>query len=114
MLTPCLDRLEETIDLETAALRARDLTGLEDFSRRKSQALLELSKVLRSLNAGAPGEFEADRIVRLQEKLEINLELLGTHKRAAQEIASMIAGAIERTESDGTYLPPLNLAGVSA
>ena len=47
MLMKSLDRLEETLDLETAALMARDLSNLDEFNRRKSQCLLEISRMVR-------------------------------------------------------------------
>jgi hypothetical protein len=103
MLMKSLERLEETLDLETAALLSRDLKNLDEFNRRKSQSLLEISRMVRSAEAVALDGFAAKRFERLKVKLERNQEILQRHMRAVQEIASLISGAIQVAESDSTY-----------
>ena len=48
-----LDRLEETIDRETATLEAHHSADLDEINRRKSHSLLELTRMTRTLPATA-------------------------------------------------------------
>ncbi|WP_243374089.1 flagellar protein FlgN [Microvirga solisilvae] len=103
MLMKSLERLEETLDLETAALLSRDLRNLDEFNRRKSQSLLEISRMVRSAEAIAMEGSAAKQFERLKTKLERNQEILQRHMRAVQEISVLISGAIQAAESDSTY-----------
>ena len=103
MLTKSLDRLEETLDLETAALLSRDLKNLDEFNRRKSQSLLEISRMVRAAETIALDGIAAKRFEKLKVKLERNQEILERHMRAVQEISTIISGAIQAAESDSTY-----------
>jgi flagellar biosynthesis/type III secretory pathway chaperone len=102
-LAGSLERLEEAVDQEIAALRAHRPVDLQDVTRRKSCALLELTRLARALPAEAGGRLLRDRIARLREKLAENQELLRTHLAAMREIADLLAGVIRDAESDGTY-----------
>lgn len=103
MLMKSLDRLEETLDLETAALLSRDLKNLDEFNRRKSQSLLEISRMVRTSEILAFEGAAARRFERLKVKLERNQEILQRHMKAVQEISCIISSAIQATESDSTY-----------
>lgn len=103
MLAKSLDRLEETLDLETAALLSRDLNNLEDFNRRKSQSLLEISRMARSVETASVDNISVKRLERLKMKLEQNREILERHMLAVQEVSAVISGAIQASESDSTY-----------
>lgn len=103
MLMKSLDRLEETLDLEAAALLSRDLTKFEEFNRRKSQSLLEISRMARGVESSALDQDAATRLEKIKAKLQSNQEILQRHMRALQEIASIISGAIQAAESDSTY-----------
>lgn len=103
MLMKSLERLEETLDLETAALLSRDLKNLDEFNRRKSQSLLEIRRLVRTVEGIALDGVAAKRFERLKVKLERNQEILHRHMRAVQEIATIISGAIQAAESDSTY-----------
>lgn len=107
MLTACLDRLEETIDAEMKAIQARDLTVLPEMTRRKSQSLLELTRLHRSVLTD-PERHRAfsERMSRMKEKMDENLALLALQVRATQEISSIINQAIVQSQSDGTYEAP--------
>jgi hypothetical protein len=98
-----LERLEETLDLETAALLSRDLKNLDEFNRRKSQSLLEISRMMRGIDNVACDGIAAKKFEKIKVKLERNQEILERHMRAVQEIASIISGAIQAAESDSTY-----------
>lgn len=98
-----LQRLEETVEQETDALRARQSFDLKDFNKRKSHGLLELTRALRGLDDHTPGEATMARIASLRTKLAANCALLELHVAAVREVAAIMADAIREAESDGTY-----------
>ena len=102
-LIGAMERLQQVVDAETRALRERNNTDLQSFSHRKSQGLLEVSRSMRALGGAAPGEAVRTRLAALRASLHDNHALLGLHLRAAQEISSTLARALEHAESDGTY-----------
>jgi len=114
MLMKSLDRLEETLDLETAALMARDLSNLDEFNRRKSQCLLEISRMVRTADVHALDRTATKRLQDLQAKIEINQDMLQRHMQAVQEVASIISNAIQKAESDSTYSAYMNKASFGA
>ncbi|MCG7392019.1 flagellar protein FlgN [Microvirga sp. ACRRW] len=103
MLMKSLERLEETLDLETAALLSRDLKNLDEFNRRKSQSLLEISRMVKTVETIAIDGIAAKKFERIKVKLERNQDILERHMRAVQEISTLISGAIQAAESDSTY-----------
>lgn len=102
-LANALTRLEEVISEETTALEARHSIDLQEFNRRKSRSLLELTRIIRGLPANVMDDGLHQRLDRLRLGLNRNKELLRIHLAAAQEIAEVLAGAIGEAESDGTY-----------
>ncbi|MGO8953126.1 MAG: flagellar protein FlgN [Rhodomicrobium sp.] len=98
-----LTRLEKVLDEENAALSGSGSRNLGEFSRVKTQCLLELQRPghLSVREAGSP-ELRA-RFQTLLQKLELNRWLLALHLEAAKEIASVIMSVIRDAESDGTY-----------
>jgi hypothetical protein len=114
MLMKSLDRLEETLDMETAALMARDLSNLEEFNRRKSQCLLEISRIVRTAEIHALDQKATKRLQDLQVKIEANQDILRRHMHAVQEVAGIISNAIQNAESDSTYSAHMNKASFGA
>jgi hypothetical protein len=108
-----IERLEEIVDEETAALRSRTAIDLKDFNNRKSQGLLELNRALRGLDGPALSQAASTRLARLRAKLEVNRAALETHLSAVREVASVLAEAIRDAESDGTYSPSIRIGGAS-
>jgi flagellar biosynthesis/type III secretory pathway chaperone len=102
-LANALTRLEEVISEETMALEARHSIDLQEFNRRKSRSLLELTRIIRGLPTNIMDDGLRQRLDRLRLGLNRNKELLRIHLAAAQEIAEVLAGAIGEAESDGTY-----------
>lgn len=102
-LARIIDRLEETVDQETAALRSRISFDLKDFNNRKSHALLELTRAMRPFEREGLGEPMRARLAQLRAKLETNRAVLEMHVEAVREIATIMADAIREAESDGTY-----------
>ncbi len=101
-LISALDRLEEIIDLENAAFEARGALDLVEINRRKSRALLELSRVAR----GLPDRLDAataGRLARLKAKLDRNQYVIALRITAAREVGAILDRALAEAESDGTY-----------
>ena len=84
-----IDRLEEVVDQETAALRNRTAIDLKDYNNRKSQGLLCLNRALRGLD-GKSHQAALDRLAGLRSKLDINQAVLKTHMDAVREVASVL------------------------
>jgi len=103
LLEKTLDRLEDVIDEETAALKSYRATDLRDFNNRKSQALLELSRVARSLGNGPFDVQLTDRLAVLKSKLDANRGVIKMHLDAVREITLLVSDSIQEAESDGTY-----------
>jgi hypothetical protein len=98
-----MQRIEKLVERETEALRLRVDIDLRESNNGKSQALLELGLVARTLE-GIP--FDAELIQRLKSlhgKLENNRAVLRKHLDAVREIAGVVAGTIQDSEWDGTY-----------
>jgi hypothetical protein len=98
-----IDRLEQLIEQETRELGHLKPMDLREFNRRKSQGLLELSRALRGLGDKVHDDRVPQRLAQLRGRLDHNLAALRMHLRAAQEVTSIIARAIQDAESDGTY-----------
>ena len=98
-----IQRLEDIVEQETTALRERRVVNLKDFNDRKSQALLELTRLLRTLQGASPSPALAARVGQLKSKLMVNQAVLKLHLEAVREVATSLADAIRNSESDGTY-----------
>ena len=92
----------------SASLNARKAINLKDFNDRKSQALLELTRMLRTLQGGPPNPVVAERVQGLKSKLAVNQAVLKLHLEAVKEISTSLADAIRNSESDGTYTPSIS------
>ena len=106
-----IERLEEVVDLETAALRNRTAIDLKDFNNRKSQGLLELNRALRGLDNPPKDKTLLARLAGLRAKLDVNRAVLETHLAAVREVATVLADAIRDAELDGTYSPSIGARG---
>jgi hypothetical protein len=103
----CIERLEEVVDQETAALKGRAAADLREFNNRKSQGLLELSRSLRHFQGAAPSNAVLARLAGLREKLDTNKAVLKLHLEAVREVSTIMADALRDAESDGTYSPSI-------
>jgi DNA repair ATPase RecN len=106
-----IQRLEDLIDEETAALRAHKAMDLKDFNNRKSQALYELTRVSRQVEDVAGNPEILDRLKTLRSKLETNRNLIKIHMEAVGEVLTIMTEAIHEAESDGTYSVGIRNAG---
>lgn len=98
-----IERLEEAVEQETAALQNRTGLDLREFNDRKSQGLLELTRAMRHIEGGAPEPALVHRLAGLRTKLEINSAALKMHLDAVREVSTVMADAMREAESDGTY-----------
>lgn len=103
MLRKSIERLEETIEAETAALLAHVPIDHQEFNRRKNQSLLELTRLVRHLQDEPVKQDLAEQLQSLKTKLDQNHAALEMNLRAVQEVATIISEAIQSSESDGTY-----------
>lgn len=103
MLSKAIERLEEVIEAETSALLSNSMTDLEEFNRRKSQSLLELTRLARTLQAGPASPEVRQRLEELRSKLDRNHSTLEMHLKAVQEVSDIVSKAIRSADSDGTY-----------
>jgi hypothetical protein len=107
-----LYRLEKALDQENEALAAFDSRNLSEYSRIKTQSLLELQRSATVLSRDdVPAEL-LQLLTTLRQKLEVNRWLLLLHLEAAREVTTVITSAIRDAESDGTYSRVSNLRKV--
>jgi hypothetical protein len=96
-------RLVQLLDRETAALRKRQPVDMDDLSNRKNQALLELSRIGRTIDGDALDDQLRLMLRELRKKLDENRTVLKLHLQAVGEVADILAAAIRDADSDGTY-----------
>jgi hypothetical protein len=111
LLKSAIDRLEEVIDQETAALQKRTSVDLNDFNDRKSHGLVELTRAMRFFEVTPPEPHLITALTSLRSKLEINRAVLATHLEAVREVSTVISDAMQNADSDGTYAPMLKGSG---
>jgi hypothetical protein len=98
-----IERVEQILEQETAALRSRQRSGLDDFNRRKSHGLLDLTRAMRAIAGPADRAAIAPHLKSLRAALAQNAALLKLNVDAVQEVSSIMALAIRDGDSDGTY-----------
>jgi hypothetical protein len=97
-----IGRLEEIIAVEIAALNENRAADFTDINRRKSQSLLEITRLSRALPVGSRGELEP-RLRKLSDALATDHRLLGVHLAASRQLSDLMIGVLHEAESDGTY-----------
>lgn len=103
MLLACIKRLEAVVEEETETLETRASTDLDGLNRRKSQGLLELTRLTRGLDPTTLDATTAIHLARLRDKLARNQQVVALHLRAMEEIDDTLAQVALAAESDGTY-----------
>ncbi len=96
-------RLTEIIEAETAALKKYELDRLNTFTRSKSQALLEFTRLENQATAQISTADVKAAMDVLRQRLVENFAQLKLHMRAAQEISEMLTSVALDESSDGTY-----------
>jgi hypothetical protein len=101
-LAAALDRQDAVIEDETLALETEAAINLAEVNRQKSQSLLEITRLARSLAPGEGGPLQA-RIATVRDRLFTNHRLLGFHLTAVREVSDLMLGILSEADSDGTY-----------
>ncbi len=97
-----LARLEETVSVEIAALVGNSTADFADINRRKSQSLLEITRLARAVPVGSESEL-APRLKQLSTALATDHRLLGLHLAASRQLSDLMINVLHEAESDGTY-----------
>jgi hypothetical protein len=103
MILPVIERLHQTLDAENEQIASGKRIDYETFNLRKSQGLLELTR-LAPMIAGveASANLRAG-LAALRVKLDANQRMLKVQLNAARKVSDIIARAIQDGQSDGTY-----------
>ena len=104
-----IERHEEAVEQETAALRARASFDLKEFNDRKSLGLLELTRAMRQIDGTPPDQALTARLAGLRDKLDVNSAVLKLHLDAVREVSAAMAEAMRDVDSDGTYSRPIRV-----
>jgi hypothetical protein len=105
MILPVIDRLEQTLDAENAQIASGKGIDYEALNHRKSQGLLELSRLAPMIAGAEASKPLSDALASLRAKLETNQRMLRIQLNAARRVGDIIARAIQEGQSDGTYSP---------
>jgi hypothetical protein len=103
ILMLAIARLQNTLEAENVKIASGELVDFHEFNLRKSQGLLELTRLM-PLFAGAEIDMTLRvALVGLRAKLEDNRRLLRVQLKAVHEVSEIIARTIQAGQSDGTY-----------
>jgi hypothetical protein len=103
MLLVAVERLQTTLDAEIAAIASRRPVNFHEFNLRKSQALLELTRLMPLLAGAEIGPELRSALIGLRAKLESNRRILRVQLKAVEEVSEIISRTIQAGQSDGTY-----------
>jgi hypothetical protein len=98
-----IDRLADAVHRETQDLSGPGPVDYRAHSQRKSQGLLELSRLEATLARAQAHPRLGVALADLLAKLDANQRLLHAKLMAARVIAELVARAISDGLSDGTY-----------
>lgn len=102
-LSAIIDRIEQAVDEETSGIRSNIHFDIKASNARKSRYLYELTRAMKGIGEAGLLREHRDGIVRLRERLAANEAAIRAHMNAVGEVASLLQGAIQRAEADGTY-----------
>jgi hypothetical protein len=103
MLMVAVERLQTTLDAEIAQIASRRPVNFHEFNLRKSQALLELTRLMPLLAGAEIGPELRVALIGLRTKLESNRRILRVQLKAVEEVSEIISRTIQAGQSDGTY-----------
>ena len=98
-----IERLRSALEAENAQIASRKAVDFREFNLRKSQGLLELSRLMPIVAGAETGPLLRAALVGLKAKLEDNRRILRVQLKAVQEVSELIARTIQAGQSDGTY-----------
>lgn len=102
-LSDIISRLLRAIEEENHMLAERQGQSLDALIQKKSQLLLELLRVQKTISPETLHPLSRQLLRTLREALEANKRLLAINLAAAKEITDTILEALRLSESDGTY-----------
>ena len=97
-----VERLLRVIEQESADVRNLRRIDYDSYNSKKSQGLLEISRLLPSLEFRTSPAL-IDALQRLEAAIAENQKVLSLHLAAASTINALIARAVRESQSDGTY-----------
>jgi len=103
MLLLAIERLQSALDAENAQIASRKAVDFHEFNLRKSQGLLELTRLMPTVAGVEIGPNLGAALVGLKAKLEDNRRILRVQLKAVQQVSEIIARTIQAGQSDGTY-----------
>jgi hypothetical protein len=103
MLMLAIERVQSAVDAENAQIASGKRVDFQAFNLRKSQGLLELTRLMPILAGIEAGANVRAALVGLRAKLEDNQRTLRVQLKAIQEVSDIIARTIHAGQSDGTY-----------
>jgi len=98
-----IERLAEAVERETQDLGGPGPVDYRAHSQRKSQGLMELSRLSETLTGARGHPRLRTALGDLLAKLDANQQLLNAKLQAARTVAEVVARAISEGQSDGTY-----------
>lgn len=98
-----VERLAQFLAAETQALRSLNNCDLDANNRIKSEALLDLTRRLRSVGGAPAGPALRAALDGLRGALAENQAALQVHLDAARAVSAIIVRALEHDQSDRTY-----------
>ncbi len=98
-----IERLIDAVESETRDLNGPGPVDYRAHSQRKSQGLLELSRLEPTLSALKTHPRARAALGELIGRLDANQKLLHARLRAARTISEVVSRAIRDGQSDGTY-----------
>ena len=103
LVIPVAERLLATLVAENEDIRQGRPANHDAYNLDKSQALLELNRLVTLIGEARHQGAQRDTLAKLHLALEENERLLRTQLAAARKVSSIIAEAIHAGQSDGTY-----------
>ncbi len=104
LLLGVIDRLDQLVASETDALRALRPIDTTPFATQKSQALLELARLMRHTDMETAASARVrERMEALRARLDENRAALELHLNAARQVFDTVSKAMNDAESDRTY-----------
>ena len=98
-----VERLTDAVEQETRDLGGPGPIDYRAHSQRKSQGLLELSRLEPNLAGVRTHPRARGALAELLSRIDQNQKILHARLRAARTIAEVLARAIRDGQSDGTY-----------
>jgi hypothetical protein len=103
MLMLAIERVQSALDAENTQIASGRRVDFQAFNLRKSQGLLELTRLMPVLAGVEVAANVRAALVGLRAKLEENQRTLRVQLKAVQEVSDIIARTIHAGQSDGTY-----------